>query len=301
MSAISIEPGNEPDIESGGGLPLLAGERWLAAASSRDRRFVIALGATALLHAVFVIGIARSVPRYIGDPSGADNAISIAIVTEADLKSLSMVPETGDRPPGAPASAPPAPAPQPQSEPQPKSDQPETLRQSITEDTPEPKSEPKPELKPDPTLDSIPEPDRAPKKPVVKTQPPSPPKPKQSAKLDLTPPAPLFNAPIGGGGSAGFERPPGISRSGANDAFGYEVIKALKKTMPPHSGRFGRVTVRIILDLNGNVTDVQVVKSSKFAQIDQEVVFAARQTTYPFPPPNSIPIDRIFQVTYIYN
>ncbi len=285
-----------------GGIALLAGERWQAA-SARDRRFFIALAATALLHCVFVIGIARSVPRYVGDPSGADNAISIAIVTEADLKSLSSVPEQGGPPPGAPASSPTPPVPPP--EPQVKPDQPETLRQSITEDTPEPKSEPKsepkPELKPDPTLDSIPEPDPAPKKPVVKTQPPSPPKPKQSAKLDLRPPAPLFNAPIGGGGSAGFERPPGITRSGANDAFGYEVIKALKKTMPPHSGRFGRVTVRITLDLNGNVTDVQVVKSSKFAQIDQEVVFAARQTTYPFPPPNSIPIDRIFQVTYIYN
>ena len=141
MSAISIEPGNEPDIESGGGLPLLAGERWLAAASSRDRRFVIALGATALLHAVFVIGIARSVPRYIGDPSGADNAISIAIVTEADLKSLSMHPETGDRTPGAPPNA--GPPPQP-SEPQSKPDQPEALRQSITDDVPEAKPTPEP-------------------------------------------------------------------------------------------------------------------------------------------------------------
>ena len=58
MSATSIEAGSAPEIEPGGGAALLAGERWTAAASSRDRRFVIALGATALLHAVFVIGIA---------------------------------------------------------------------------------------------------------------------------------------------------------------------------------------------------------------------------------------------------
>ncbi len=122
MSATSIGPVNEPDIESGGGgAALLAGERWLPA-SSRDRKFVTALGATALLHAVFVIGIARSVPRYVGDPSGANNAISIAIVTEADLKSLSTVPETGDRPPGAPANAVPPPQPPEPPEPQSKPD-----------------------------------------------------------------------------------------------------------------------------------------------------------------------------------
>ena len=300
MSATGIEPGIEPGIELGpaadegskSGLALLAGERWLASASARDRRFAGTLAATALLHAAIVIGIVRAVPRHIGDPSGIDNAISVAIVTQADLKSLSSVPETGDRPPGAPATVPPTP-PQQQEVPQPKLDQPDTLRQSITEDAPEAKPTPETETGPAP----------APKKPAVKPQPQPqpPPKQKQSAKLDLTPPAPSFNAPIGGGGSAGFERPPGITRSGANDVFGHDVIRALKKTMPPHSGLFGRVKVRFILDLNGNVTDVQVVQSSKIAQIDQEVVFAVRQTTYPFPPPNSLPADRTFQITYIYN
>ena len=193
MSTTSIEPGNEPVIEAERGLALLAGERLLTAASSRDRRFVTALAATALLHAVFVIGIARSVPRYVGDPSGADNAISIAIVTEADLKSLSTVPESGDRPPGAPASAPPQPKPEtPQAKPAP----PEALRQSLTEDKAD--SERTPESGPTPAL----------KKPAAKVQaqPQPPPKPKQSAKLDLTPPANSVDAPEGGGGkSAGFE------------------------------------------------------------------------------------------------
>ena len=289
MNATSIEPGIEPGVEAESSLALLAGERWQTA-SSRDRRFVIALAATALLHAVFVIGIARSVPRYVGDPSGADTAISIAIVTEADFKSLSTVPEMAETPPGAPASTR-----LQQPEPQSKPALPETLRQSITDDVPDAK--PSPERTPEPG------PTPAPKKPAAKVQlQPQPPlKPKQSAKLDLTPPEMSMNGPNGGGGSAGFERPPGITRSGANDAFGYDVVKALRKSMPPHSGLFGRVKVRFILDLNGNVTDVQVVQSSKIAQIDQEVVFAVRQTTFPFPPPNSIPADRTFQITYIYN
>ncbi len=290
------------------GLALLAGERWQAA-SARDRWFFAALAATALFHAALVIGMVHAVPRQMGDPSGADNAISIAIVTEADLKSLSTVPEQGDPPPGAPASAPPKPAPPAKPEQQSIPDQPETLRQSITEDTPEPqpesKPEPNPEPRPDPKLDSIPEPGPvpAPKKPVAKAlpQPQPPQKPKQSAKLDLTPPAPLFNAPSGGGGSAGFERPPGITRSGANDAFARNVIRALQKTMPQLSDTLGRVTVRIVLNQNGNVAEVQVLRPSNIAGLDQSVVFAVKQTSFPFPPANSIDVDRIFQVTYIYH
>lgn len=289
MNTTAIESGNEPVVEAGESLALLAGERLLTAASSRDRRFVIALASTAFLHAVFVIGIARSVPRYVGDPSGADNAISIAIVTEADLKSLSIVPESGDRPPGAPGSTA-----QPRSQPQPETPQakpapPEALRQSLTEDAATTESGPTP----------------APKKPAAKvqTQPQPPPKPKQSsAKLDLTPPAPSFDAPIGAGGkSAGLERPPGITRSGANDEFARNVIRALKKTMPQLSDTFGRVKVRIILNQNGNVEDVRVMIPSNVAGLDQSVVFSVKQASFPFPPPNSIDVDRIFQVTYIYH
>lgn len=289
MSTTSIEPGNEPVIEADRGLALLAGERLLTGASSRDGRFGTALAATALLHALFVIGIARSVPRYAGDPSGADNAISIAIVTEAYLKSVTTVPETGDQPPGAPASTPPQPQPETQ---QAKPAPPETLRQSLTEDKADPER----------TLESGPTP--APKKPAPKIQSPPqpPPKPKQSAKLDLTPPANSVDAPEGGGGkSAGFERPPGITRSGANDEFARNVIRELKKTMPQFSNTFGRVKVRIVLNQNGNVEDVRVMIPSNVAGLDQSVVFAVKQTSFPFPPPNSIDVDRIFQVTYIYH
>ncbi len=79
------------------------------------------------------------------------------------------------------------------------------------------------------------------------------------------------------------------------------MIRALKKTMPQLSNTFGSVKVRIVLNQNGNVEDVQVILPSNVAGLDQSVAFAVKQTSFPFPAPNSLPVDRIFQVTYIYH
>ena len=70
--------------------------------------------------------------------------------------------------------------------------------------------------------------------------------------------------------------------------------------MPQLSNTFGRVTVRITLNDTGNLADVKVVRKSDIAGLDQNVMFATRQTNYPFPPPNSKDVDRVFIVTYIY-
>jgi periplasmic protein TonB len=169
------------------------------------------------------------------------------------------------------------------------------LRPSV--DVPKPKAEPaKPAeaqvAKPMPVA-----PQAAQPKPIAPQ-----PQPKRVAKLDLTPPQPSFAGPSGGGGRrAGMERPPGITRSGANDEFARGVIRALQGTMPQLREVLGRVTVRITLNENGNVSDVQVVNTANNATIDQSVVFAAKQTSYPFPPPNSNLADRTFLVTYIYH
>ena len=133
---------------------------------------------------------------------------------------------------------------------------------------------------------------------------PAPPKPKpqKTAKLDLSTPPPSFSAPVGGGGrQAAFSRPPGITRSGLNDAFARGVIRALQQTMPQLRETRGRVTVRILLTENGNVREVQLVTPSPLSQLNQSVVFAAKQTSYPIPPGNSNEADRTFLITYIYN
>ena len=101
-------------------------------------------------------------------------------------------------------------------------------------------------------------------------------------------------------GASSASRPPGITRSGENDRFGRDVIRALKKTMPPSYGTRTRVTIRIILDGNGNVGQLTLVSSGGKAELDQDILFSARQAAYPFPPKNATVVDRTFLVTYVY-
>lgn len=131
-------------------------------------------------------------------------------------------------------------------------------------------------------------------------------KPKSSkrqrqAALDLSAPAARFDAlPGGGAGTAAFQRPPGITRSGLNEDFARRVIMALQATMPQLTNTRGRVTVRIFLTTNGNIESVRVIKQSNVSGLDQSVVFATKQTNYPIPPVGSNTADRTFLVTYIY-
>src|SRR5690606_4442020 len=99
---------------------------------------------------------------------------------------------------------------------------------------------------------------------------------------------------------AAFARPPGITRSGANDEFARGVIRALQETMPQLRNTLGRVTIRILLNENGNIERVSLVRSSEDSRLDQSVIFAAKQTSYPLPPGNSNVADRTFLITYIY-
>jgi periplasmic protein TonB len=311
MSATEVEQSPET--------PLQALERWTPDAAARDRMFWIALAVATLLHAAFLIRIVTTAPKHLGDASGSDDGISISVVTEADLQSRSTVGEEPQPPPGPPiAATPPVPvAPPPQPEAKPVETPPE---EKPVEAKPEPKPDPpKPETKVEfapslaedaPDLLTLPDPNA---KPAKKTETPKQkpekaeqkpeqkqPQKERTAKLDLTPPPSAFDAPGGGGRAAGGTRPPGITRSGANDDFGRKVIGELQKTMPQLRETLGRVLVRIILDQNANVASVEVLRPSNVAGLDQSVVFAVKQTSFPFPPPNATDVDRTFLVTYIY-
>jgi TonB family protein len=121
------------------------------------------------------------------------------------------------------------------------------------------------------------------------------------ASLDLSTPKNLMNPSFGGGRSAGLQRPPGITRSGLNDAFARAVIQALQQTMPQLTDVLGRVTIRILLTESGNVAEVRLLAGAKNSSLNQSVVFAAKQTSYPIPPTGSNVADRTFMVTYIYD
>lgn len=178
-------------------------------------------------------------------------------------------------------------------------------RQEPEPKKPPAKSEPDTQAKPAPPK---PAPKTAEAKPTEakpnepKPRPASPQPPTRTAKLDLavpSVPATTFSAAVGSG-TGGLERPPGTTRSGLNDEFARGVIRALQRTMPQLSNTLGRVTVKITLDMNGNLVNTEVLRPSDVAGLDKSVVFATRQSSFPLPPGNAKPIDLIFFVTYIY-
>lgn len=307
---------------------ILPSERLVPPARRGDRAFRLALAGALLAHAALFAEVGRSVPRTIGDRSGSPDAIAVDIVTAADLESRETVALPA---PGAPAPPPqPAaePAPQPLPQPQPEAAQP-----------PAPKAEPRPEpaekqaaaplpdfLSEVPELATLPKPSETaakaspPAEPAKRADTPTEkpadtpadqpakaaekappakkaaPQPQKQARLDPRPPD-LSNAPPGR--SAAATRPPGITRSGENDAFGREVIRALRQTMPPPRGIYGRVTVRLILNENGDLAEVRMLAPSG-TPLDQSVVFATKQTYFPLPPYKSTVADRTFTITYVY-
>jgi TonB family protein len=314
-----------------------------------------------ILHASFFISAAQNDgSQRLGAEKGADDAISVSLVTEQDLQSRATVADPVSPPPGpvAPTQEQQQAKPQPQQQQPPTPPQPEQAKQEPQppepqQPPPEPQAQdtPQPDTQPDTPQDSDPAKpqeqavakteetspdarapdlfslqDEDPSKMQSDTKPKSEPKPKEDSKHDSKKPntsksakksstskaqkkvaaldlstqalAPSFS---GGGGAAAFQRPPGITRSGLNDAFARAVIRALQQTMPQLANTLGRVTVRIFLSDSGNVIDVKLLAGAKDPSLNQDVVFAAKQTSYPIPPAGSNEADRTFMVTYIYD
>ncbi len=289
--------------------------------------------------ALFIDVGRRAPQRSLGDRSGADDAIAVEIVTSADLKSRESVamppagapapPVTPQPPEPEPKQEPPQPEPQPQAEPQPEPEpQPKAAEPAPVAPAEEKPKEQPPEQKepakekeqaalPDfesllPNLATMPQPTENAEKPPEQTkaedkaaEAPKPAerkelaKKKQPQKQARAEPTPqdLSSAPPGR--SAGAMRPPGITRSGENDDFGRGVIRALRATMPPPRGIYGRVTIRIILNQNGDVAELQLLDTSG-TSLDQSVMFAAKQSYFPLPPYNATLADRTFTITYVY-
>ena len=255
------------------------------------------------------------------------------LATVADKAAGALKPPTPPPtpPPQQAAAVPPEPAPPepppPEPQAQPKAEPPPQQTAALPPEPPPPapQAQPKaappdqPALLPEPALEQLlkipsqvavphsldppkpPEP-ATPAKPAKPEEAARPPQPKQrlrTSALDLTLPPSVFTGPSGGGG-AGVQRPPGITRSGENDAFARGVIAALQRTMPQMRDTRGRVTVRIKLDKDGSLVRTDVIGPSSVAGLDQNVVFATRQASFPFPPRNANDADLTFLVTYIY-
>lgn len=297
------------------------------AAAQQERGFYLWLLVAALCHALLLTGFSSATPRRLGDPSGIDSAMSVSLVSEADLQGRAAIAERAaglpapSVAPAEPAQAVPAPAeppaPQPPAPQEHQEQQPEKPAADAASELapmdailsefglapPRKQSEVKPGSK------AAKEASKQAAKPAknaatdAKSQTVAPkptvPQSMRTTRLDLTPSRAALAA-VAGSGGAGLERPAGITRSGENDDFARGVIRALQGTMPQLSDTFGQVTVRITLDINGNLINTEILSHSKVAILDQSVVFATKQTNFPFPPRNANSADLIFIVTYIY-
>lgn len=291
--------------------PLAIDRPFVAVAGTQEKRFWIGLAFVAALHAALIIGVTRSSPRQIGERSGRPDGISVVLVDEADLRSKNTFREDGSsaappaiaRPP-APPAAPPPPQPKTESEP-PVPKQSPAPKVEAAPPAPQPRNEQKsaaPAIDKE-ILDSLTAP--GPALPPRQSDPgsaakipPKPEQPQQKPPPQLTMP----NIPVAPGGrGAAVARPPGATRSGENDEFGRGVIRALRQTMPSPAGQLGRVTVKLLLSNNGNLTEVQLIRSAGIPGLDQSVVFAVKQASFPIPPGGATLVDRTFLVTYIYN
>ena len=299
-----------------------------------DRQFNIALVVATVVHVLFLTSFLAADVRQLGDPGGAADGISVDFVSEADLKSMGTVADTAAGPPAPPtppptspqqqtAAAPPEPPPpEPQAQPTPEPPPQQTAALPPEPPPPAQQEQPKaaspdqPALLPDPAVEQLLKiPSQValphtldPPKPPEPAKPAQPeevrrPRPKQqqlrTSSLDLTLPPSFYAAPFGGGG-VGFARPAGTTRSGENDAFARAVIAALQRTMPQLRDTYGRVTVRIRIDKDGDLYRTEVIVPSNVSGLDQSVVFATRQASFPFPPRNANDADLTFLVTYIY-
>ena len=268
---------------------------------SRQPIFLIGLFAAAAVHAALILGLIGSPSRYIGDPEGSSRVINVELIDEAEFQNSAPSTSRPDNPPSAATVAPP---PQPE-EPRP---QPETPRAQPEE----PRAQPEEPSASEPDL-----PQKSAEKPPLETKKPKAPSPQDTPKkrkvtevdpnYELKPPAPLdlrvpFYATTTGaqGRSSGATRPPGITRSGENDKFGRDVIRSLRKMMPPPRGIKGRVTIRIFLDEKGYIARAELVQSGGNRELDQNVLFSAQQANFPYPPNGATVADRTFRVTYIY-
>jgi TonB family protein len=297
----------------------------------QQRSFWVGFGLAALVHVFAIVGIGSAPPRTVGSPDGDKNAISVELVDEATLRD-SMAPPTPQAsplppaltptpPPGAqptPAAPPPAPAPAETAALEPPTPPVETPPQ----ETPKPPAEATPQEAPKPpevpalTLQPAEEAAQPPPaekqkqetKPAEEASKPKQSQPKKKTRttavnpnhLDLSVPDMGGSSSDAAGGSSAVQRPPGITKSGENDEFARNVIRALQKSMPYERGARGRVTVRIVLTEDGSRADVTLLKSGGDPDLDFNVMFSARQTAYPFPPNKSTVADRTFMLTYIY-
>lgn len=303
------------------GRPHAVRVRSVAPSNSQERTFWLGLSFAAVLHAALIFGVTRSSPRQMGEASGRPDGISVVLVDAADLASKNTFAEDGA---AGGSVAPARPPPQPtQDRARPTEEQKQkAAARAIDAEALEAakqgeagKEQKQNAARPLDTqaleLPSQPHQSAGPGEASAASRGSSKPQPQPTPLQQLTPPLQPPSPPLQlsmpdmpnmpAGRSASFARPAGVTRSGENDEFGRGVIRALRQTFPTVGTVPGRVTVRFLLSEKGNLVEVRLISSAGNPVLDQNVMFAVKQSNFPIPPVGSTLIDRTFLVTYIYH
>jgi periplasmic protein TonB len=288
----------------------------VATAKPYEGSFWIALACATVMHALCIAGFLRSLPRQMGERDGNPEGVSVEMVDAASLASRNTMAKEA-RPASLAAPARPFPkeamtVPEEQKKgATPRATDRQTPALVSPPDEGVKQDEVHKEQKPDvpawpidlQALKSDPAPDRIakPKDPNAGSKNAAKPPEQQPRRTNPPLQLSLPDAPVvSGSRDTAFTRPAGITRSGENDEFGRAVIRALRKTMPALDRERGRVTVRFLLSRDGNLVELHLAGSSGDPVLDQSVMFAVRQSSFPFPPANAPLVDRTFLITYIY-
>lgn len=299
-------------VESAGPSPDVFGavtERLALPADLREQKFWTALALAILSHSALLAYASHTMQRVVGEKSGVDNPLAVSILTEDEFLAATGQSKPSPPAPELKATLPPEQAPpQPQQPPQAET---EFKTETVPEDQAKPAEKPASDspqsiTADNPDLFTIPEaslskPQSKPKTAPANKQPANPStKPQNQAKLDLGLPNPSSAPAAPSARSASFTRPAGITRSGENDAFGRGVLAAMQRAMPGGDGQRTAVILRTLLDPNGNVISIELLGGNPKASLTEQLIFAMRTATYPFPPRPSTVADRTFEVRYIW-
>lgn len=90
------------------------------------------------------------------------------------------------------------------------------------------------------------------------------------------------------------------ARAEAVDAYTRDVIRTLIASRPSWTGVTGKLIVGFAISLRGDIQDVEVVRSSGNAKLDNVILASLAAIRLPPPPPGAELRDRTMEVTYDY-
>jgi periplasmic protein TonB len=261
-----------PETAVPAGFDLVADKEAAAPRKSAKRTVYRAAAMSLALHltvlALFLFRFTQAPSPELGVEAGLPQNLNVSVITEADLKSLSMDPpreEVSLPSPAAPAETPPTKEP-----PREDSSPPKSTTATHTPDDPSGLIARATEAFASSMTQAFVELER-----------------RKAARPSPQMPSNLH-----------FYRP-AASHSGKSDEFARAVAWALAATKPQGNGTWGSTVVTFIVSPSGQLQELRLLRSSGDNWLDTGALMAVKQARLPTPPSGLPPGDRTFNVEYI--